>query len=657
MSVPLRVLFVEDSEDDCALLLRELNRGGYDSQPIRVETADAFRTALNDEEWDLVISDYSMPRFNGMQALAIHHEIAADVPFILVSGTVGEDIAVESIKAGASDYLMKGNLIRFVPAVNRAMREAAERRTHRRALVSLRESQGMLSLIYNATPDKLVLFSALPDDSYRITSTNRKFLDFVEQTLGPTGPATIPGRRLEEMADTVFACTPEATRSLRDRADQAMSEGRPQLFETFFTLPGRRLHAEITFTPVADADAGTRNLLWSCRDISSRKEAQERQQLLESQLQQSRKLEALGQLAGGIAHDFNNLLTGIIGYAELIKASGNARVPEHIEQVLHAANRAKDLVKQILAFSRRETPERKPIYFEPIVREAIQLIRASAPSGIRVEAFIASDLPPLVGDPTQLHQVVINLCTNAVQAMGDQGKLSLSLETVVVDSGFARNHPPLSEGEFIRLSVGDTGTGIESTAMEHLFEPFFTTKPTGSGTGLGLAVVHGVVRGHDGTISVDSRTGEGTMFQVYFPVSGSIPDSRVAERPDVPQGNGEAVLFVDDEAGIVSLATAVLEQIGYMPVSFTDPVKAFDAFQNEPDRFKAVITDLTMPKMTGTELAQALHRLRPNLPVILTSGYSGAIDGDQAARSGFAEILGKPFALRTLAEALQRALR
>ncbi len=659
MSDLLRVLFVEDCEDDVLLLVRELRRASFTPRVQRVDSAAVFREALQNEDWDIVISDYSLPQFNGLQALAIHQEIAADLPFILISGTVGEEIAVESIKSGANDYLMKENLIRFVPAVHRALREATERRTHRRAIVSLRESQSMLSLIYNSTSDNLVLFSVLPDASYRIASANRTFLEFARQSLGMANYPSLTGMRMEEMAATIFRCSPEAVKAMRDRCDAACQQSEAIVCETVFTFPIRRMHAELTLVPVAEPEAGARHLLWACRNITARREAEERQRTLESQLQQSRKLEALGQLAGGIAHDFNNLLTGILGYGELMKsdAKGDASTVGHVDQILAAAHRAKELVRQILAFSRREPPDRKPIYFEPIVREALQLIRASAPSGIALESFVMPDMPPVLGDTTQLHQVLINLCTNAIQAMGECGKLSLSLETVRVDATFARNHPPLSEGDYIRLSVSDTGPGISSTAMEHLFEPFFTTKPVGAGTGLGLAVVHGIVRSHEGTISVYSRVGEGTTFQVYFPVSGMLPDSRPPTDGHIPRGNGETILFVDDEAAIVKLASAVLEQIGYRPLSFTSPVDALAAFEGRPDQFAAVITDLTMPSMTGTELTKQIHQIRPEIPVVLTSGYSGAIDEARAARSGFVEILGKPFAMRVLAETLYRVLR
>ncbi|MCE9534276.1 MAG: response regulator [Planctomycetes bacterium] len=457
MSTPLRILFVEDSEDDVALLLRELRKGGFQPFSARVDSPQGFRQALQDEEWDIVISDYSMPVFNGLQALAIHVEHTPDVPFILISGTVGEDVAVESIKAGANDYLMKSNLIRFVPAVHRAMSESAERHKHRRALVSLRESQSMLSLIYNSTSDKLALFSVLPDDSYRIASANQTLLDFAKQALGTSGYPTLVGKRLEEMAESIFRCTPEAVASLRKKCDKAMRDRRPVSLETTFVMPDRRLHVELNLVPVSGNEANGENLLWACRDISARKEAEERQRSLESQLQQSRKLEALGQLAGGIAHDFNNLLTGILGYGELIQDSQDTHSPVHgqVDQILTAANRAKDLIRQILTFSRREVPDRKPVYLDPIVREALNLVKSTAPAGITFESFLAADLPPILGESTQLHQVLINLCTNAVQAMGERGKLSLSVETVHVDAAFARNHPPLREGEFIRLSVSD----------------------------------------------------------------------------------------------------------------------------------------------------------------------------------------------------------
>ncbi len=658
MSKPLRILFVEDSQDDVALLLRELRQGGYAPSLARVESADAFRSALGNEEWDIVVSDYSMPQFNGLRALAIHLELAPELPFLLISGTVGEEIAIEAIKAGASDYLMKGNLMRFVPAVTRALREAADRRTHRRALASLRESQAMLSLIYNSTSDMLVLFSVLPDDSYRIVSTNQTFQEFVRQLQGTNAPPNLIGARLEEMAEAVLHCSPEAVAQLRKKCGAAVREGWPASYETVFDLPARRMYVELSLAPVRNPDAGSQHLLWACRDISARKEAEERQRNLEMQLQQARKIEALGQLAGGIAHDFNNLLTGILGYGELIKSNcmEDAVTQGQIDHILHAAYRAKDLVKQILAFSRREVPDRRPISFEPIVNEVLNLIRASAPPGIQVETFMSPEMPAVLGDATQLHQVAINLCTNAVQAMGEKGKLSVSLETVNVDAAFARNHPPLHEGEFIRLSVSDTGPGITSKAMEHLFEPFFTTKPPGAGTGLGLAVVHGIVRSHEGTISVYSKAGEGTTFQVYFPVSGILPDSKPSSGGDMPHGHGELILFVDDEEGIVALATAVLEQLGYRPLSFTHADEALNHFSNDPHAFAAVITDLTMPHMSGAELAQAIHELRPEVPIILTSGYSGAIDENRAVRSGFAEILGKPFAMRALAESLQRVL-
>jgi signal transduction histidine kinase len=656
MSIPLRILFVEDSEDDVTLLLRELRRGDYDPRMARVDSAEALRSALVNEEWDIVISDYAMPSFNGLHALAIHLQTAPELPFILISGTVGEQMAVESIKAGANDYLMKDNLLRFLPAVNRALREAAERRTHRRAVVSLRESQTMLSLIYNSTSDMLALFSVLPDDSYRIASANQSIQEFARQSLD--GASSLIGKRLEEMSASMFHLAPDSIATLRQHCDAAMREGRPISYEAVFDLPTRRMHVELNLVPVSNPESGGQHLLWACRDISSRKEAEERQRSLETQLQQSKKLEALGQLAGGIAHDFNNLLTGILGYGELIKAkcAHDLGTLGQIEQILHASHRAKDLVRQILAFSRREPLDRKPIFVEPIVKEALNLIRASSPPGVHIESFLMPDMLPILGDPTQIHQVLINLCTNAVQAMGEHGRLSLSLETVNVDTAFARNHPPLHEGEFIRLSVSDTGAGLTSSAMEHLFEPFFTTKPPGSGTGLGLAVVHGIVRSHEGTISVYSRASEGTTFQVYFPVCGILPDSKPPSNAAIPRGNGEQILFVDDEAGIVALATTFLEQLGYRPLSFTHADEALENFAADPHAFAAVITDLTMPKMTGAELATSIHELRPDIPIILTSGYSGAIDEERAVRSGFTEILGKPFAFRTLAESLHRAL-
>jgi signal transduction histidine kinase/FixJ family two-component response regulator len=658
MSGSLRVLFVYNREDRLLPVVKELRNGGFTPSYQRVNTESGFRTALRDDKWDIVIAHDSVPQLGAAQALAIHEHLGAGAPFILVSESANTETAVESIKAGASDFLMEGNLLRLVPAVQRALLEAAARRANRCASAAQNESEAMLGLIYNSTLEKLVLFAALPDSQYRVASANRAFVEFARQTLGFSDAPDLSGKRLEEIAESIFRCSSSAAKSLRERCDAAFRNGQPMTFDMVFLLPTRKLHAELTLVPVASRDAFSPHLLFACRDITARKDTEDRQRMLEVQLQKSRRLEALGQLAGGIAHDFNNLLTGILGHGELIKADldANSTAHGHVSHIVGATLRARDLIRQILAFSRREAPDRKPVYVEPIVREALNLIRVTTPFGIAIETSLKPNLPAVLGDASQLHQVLVNLCTNAVQAMGEHGKMTINLEDVEVEAGFADEHPPLDAGAHILLTVSDTGAGISEEAMEHLFEPFFSTKPIGAGSGLGLAVVHGIVRNHQGAIDVSSRPDEGTTFQVYLPVSGVLPDSRASTFFNVPRGSGEMILYVDDEVGIVNLASAVLAQIGYQPRSFTCTTEALAAFQERPHDFAAVITDLTMPSMTGTELRKQIHAIRPEIPVILTSGYSAAIDEGRAARSGFVEILAKPFPMRTLAETLHRVL-
>ncbi len=656
MSTPLRILFVVDSTDEFALLDQLIRRAGHIPTVKRVDCPETLKNSLRNEEWDVVVSQFTLALFQRLEPLTIVQSIEPDLPFILIARNEDEDQIADIISDGVSDYVMMGNLVRFVPALLNAIHVAEERSKHRRGIVSLRESQSMLSLVYNNVTDRLVLFALLPDGSYRVVSVNRTALEFARKILGMPSYPNLAGKRMEELVETVLNFTPAEVMDLRERCNLAIRSGETHTFETSFHVGGRHLHIELSLIPVKSNESGTQHLLWVCRDITSRKEAEDRQRSLEVQLQQSRKLEALGQLAGGIAHDFNNLLTSILGYGELVKSatSGLVDVRNEVEGILSAANRAKDLVRQILSFSRSETPIRKRVHLEPMVRETLNLMKSSAPAGIAFECYIMPDLPAIMGDEKQLQQVLLNIATNAIQAMGERGRLSLSLEAVHVDKEFARNHPPLTAGEFIRLSVSDTGSGMTVNAMDHLFEPFFTTKPVGMGTGLGLAVVHGIVRAHQGTISVYSREGEGTTFQIYFPVgTSSTPTNQNA---DIPRGHGEQILFVDDEIGIMNLATTVLEQIGYKPVSLNSSIEALRVFQAEPDRFAAVITDLTMPGMTGTELAKQIHEIRPGIPIILTSGYSGAIDEGRASRSGFVKILGKPFPMRLLAETLENVL-
>ncbi|MGV8073169.1 MAG: PAS domain S-box protein [Syntrophobacteraceae bacterium] len=383
------------------------------------------------------------------------------------------------------------------------------------------------------------------------------------------------------------------------------------------------------------------------------------QRKLEVQLRQAQKMEALGTLAGGIAHDFNNILSAAMGYTELalMDAPKGSSQRARLQEVLKASKRAGDLVKQILAFSRQSEQKRQPIEISLIVKEALKLLRASLPATIAVR-FEIETKGLLMADPTQMHQVLMNLCTNASHAMQeDGGTLLVSLTDVDLDLEAVTSEPGMKPGPYVRLSVSDTGQGIEDSVKARIFDPFFTTKGPGEGTGMGLAVVHGIVKSHGGFIRVDSKPGQGTEFRMYFPRLKAVTAPERQDEEIIP-GGSERILFVDDEPALANLGKAALERLGYRVVGTTGSMEALEAFRNRPYEmpFDLVITDLTMPHMTGLQLAQELLHLQPELPVILCSGFSEAITPENAKHLGIRAFLMKPLVVKQLAEAVRKAL-
>ncbi|HEY7492641.1 MAG TPA: ATP-binding protein, partial [Candidatus Tectomicrobia bacterium] len=383
----------------------------------------------------------------------------------------------------------------------------------------------------------------------------------------------------------------------------------------------------------------------------------ERQRLAE-ELRQGQKMEAVGRLAGGVAHDFNNILAAIIGYTELATLNMPASSPawHQLQEVLRACQRAKALVQQILTFSRRTEQAHTPVQLSPLVKEALALLRASLPSTIEIRQHIAPNVGAVLADPNQLHQVIINLCANAEYAMRQAGGvLEVRLEAVDVDAILAAQHPTLCLGPHVRLTVRDTGQGMPPEVVQCIYDPFFTTKAAGEGTGIGLSVVHGIVVNHGGTITVESQVGEGTTFTIYLPRIAW--DMAVEGQADetIPHGQGR-LLFVDDEPALVRLGYSVLTQLGYDVAAYTSSPEALAAFQAAPQRFDLVITDYTMPQMTGDVLTCALRRLRPDIPIILETGFSHTIDAEQAAALGINAFLLKPWTVRELARTIAQVL-
>lgn len=380
---------------------------------------------------------------------------------------------------------------------------------------------------------------------------------------------------------------------------------------------------------------------------------------LQKQLLQSQKMEAIGTFAGGIAHDFNNIIFAIIGYTELALDSLplDSDTRKDLVQVLKASSRAGDMVRQILAFSRQGDQDRKPCDIGPLIKEGVKFLRASIPTTIEIELTIDSHLGSISANPTQIHQVLLNLCANAAHSMRDSGGvLTLNLKQVQLGADFCRCHELDSPGQYIRFEVTDTGHGIPANIMQRVFEPYFTTKAVDEGTGMGLAVVHGIVRGHGGTLTVKSTPGVGTTFEIFFPVleSQSLPEEK-SEGLETRSGT-ETILLVDDEQIIIEMESAILEHLGYKVVSTRSPQKAIEILEADPGSFDLVMTDLTMPKMTGIELVARIHRLQPDLPIILCTGYGHKLTEPQIKESGVAAVICKPIRKKDLAKTVRMAL-
>jgi signal transduction histidine kinase len=397
-------------------------------------------------------------------------------------------------------------------------------------------------------------------------------------------------------------------------------------------------------------------IVMNFRDIDERKQAEAERARLEQRLRQAEKMEAVGRLAGGIAHDFNNLLGGILGYAELLTEHAPADSPlkRYADNVLTGASRASGLVDQILSYSRSQRGKRVPVDLAAVVAETLELVRGSLPPAISLEADLSAPMY-VVGDETQLHQVTMNLCTNALHAMGAGGKLRVTLQSEDVAGERALSHSTLSAGQYVRLSIEDSGSGMDAATMERIFEPFFTTREVGKGTGLGLSLVYGIVTDSGGAIDVASAPGQGSRFAIFLPRVDTPATSRDRSAIPLPRGAGERVLVVDDEEALVAVTAEVLRHIGYEPVGCTDAGAALAAFAD--GAIDAVIADEVMPGMTGTQLAQALRRRRADLPFVLVSGYTGPMLVERALAVGVTEVLKKPVQSRDLADALARVLR
>ena len=462
----------------------------------------------------------------------------------------------------------------------------------------------------------------------------------------------------EELLGNIHRILPQTSQDVLKRELVAIAEdGRFEIECVNLTLKGNERHLLIKSSIPPGFEDSWEKVFISVYDLTERIEAEKEKKALGRQLRQAQKMEAVGTLAGGIAHDFNNILSAVIGFTEMAMedAAQDAFLHHNMEQVLQAGLRAKHLVQQILTFSRQSEHEMRPVQLGRIIQEACDLLRASLPTTIEIEADIRTDAF-IMGDPTQMHQVLMNLCTNAGHAMRDRGgRLTIMLREAAAEEMREKRLPGMTAEAYLALTVADTGHGIPGNILDRIFDPFFTTKEHTEGTGMGLSVAHGIVKSHRGSIDVESRTGEGTLFRIYLP--RIVTEAREENRAAAPLPEGtERVLFVDDEAMLVDMTRQILQRLGYQVTACTSSVEALAYCRNDPHAFDLVITDMTMPHMTGKELAQELLQLNPVLPIILCTGFSETITEDAAKRIGIQAFILKPIVMADLAKTMRRVL-
>lgn len=540
-----------------------------------------------------------------------------------------------------------------------------------------RDSQGReilceVRLLRLPDPERVLVRGSVLDVTERkqMESALKESMALLRATLSaaPVGIARVHNRILLEVSDT-FArmmgyrreeLIGQETRVLYFSDEEHQSASRAYLSldqqdaamgETHLMTKDRRI-LDVAFNAVwLDASHRDAGVVFAFIDITERNQ-------LQNQLRRSQKLEAIGTLAGGIAHDFNNILTAILGFTALAESmvEDDAALRNCLSHIGRAAQRAAELVTQILTFSRSSSPTQVPLQLREVADEVVKLLRATLPSTIELKLQLPTQLPTVLGNASQLHQVVMNLGTNAAQAMrGQSGTLSITLSARDIDESQARLLD-IPAGSYVCLNVTDTGSGMDAITLERAFEPFFTTKTKGEGTGLGLAVVHGIIRSHHGAIRLSSQVGRGTSAEIFLPVCAAEAVLTDGIADTVLRGDGEHILFVDDEEQLVLLGVQMLRNLGYQVEGESDVLRALARIENDPGHFNLVVTDQTMPGLTGIEFAAHIHAIRPELPVVLTSGYSSALTTEQLQKSSVRELLSKPYSVGDLATVIRRHL-
>jgi two-component system, cell cycle sensor histidine kinase and response regulator CckA len=641
MQPAVRILMVEDSEDDAFLLLRELAGGEFEITHTRVDNLVALREALQTGDWDLLLSDFSLPTCSALDVLAVLRGSGRDVPCIVVSGSIGEEAAVEALRLGARDFVIKDRLARLLPAISRELREADERRKRRVAEQALLETRERMRFALEAVGVG-TWESALVTG--RIT-----WSDALARLHG-VPPGQFDGT-VTAFLDRVHPDDRERVHDFLTRSGPGERDGR---LEYRVMWPDGSLHwiGAIGRT-FHDGEGKPLRAAGVSIDITV-------QRHLEEQFRQAQKMESVGQLAGGIAHDFNNLLTVVTGYCEMLgeRLQDDPAGTEDLEEIRRAAERAAALTGQLLAFSRKQILDPQVVSLNNIVAGLHPMLCRLIEESVRIDVRAADDLAPVYVDPGQMEQVLLNLAVNARDAMPNGGVLTIETANILLNESYADLQLDVPSGAYVRLSVSDTGTGIPPEIQPHLFEPFFTTKPAGQGTGLGLATVYGIVKQSQGHIWFDTAPDKGTTFTVYLPVAENPPSpSSAARRPATTDLAGtETVLIVEDDSRLQALDVRILRRYGYNVLVASDGIEAQRVCKEHRGAINLVLMDVVMPGPSGRLTADWILQQRPETKIIYMSGYTDDAIAHHGVLDAGMNFLQKPFTPEILARKVRDAL-
>jgi two-component system cell cycle sensor histidine kinase/response regulator CckA len=645
MKETLHIVMIEDVPSDALLVEESLRAAGFVFKTVRVTTRNGFLDEIGNRPPDIILSDYTLPQFDGMEALRLAKERHPAVPFIMVTGTIDEETAVECIKSGADDYVLKNHLGRLPNSVHSALGKRRALREKQEAEKALRESEIRYRRLFESAREGVLLLDA---ETRLVTDVN----PYMAGLMGVM-PISLHGKTLLEIGLIPDRKSYDALMHQIDSSGAAGFDG---------TLAAGQNGTKVAIEMNCHAyDMQDRRLIQcNVRDMTERRQSEEEKETMRAQLFQAQKMEAIGNLAGGVAHDFNNLMTAIQVSADvgMMKVDESNLLFMDLKEIRYAALRASSLIRQLLLFSRKHPMEFTFLSINGIVENLIKMLHRLIGEDIQIKTELDAKLWTVRADASNMEQVVMNLSLNARDAMPKGGTLTIRTENVLLKQDAAKTMPESRPGKFVCLSILDTGVGMDYNIIQRIFEPFFTTKGPGRGTGLGLSVVYGIVKQHDGWIHVISKPGKGSAFKLYLPAFSEEAEDKTEQKVQLEtlRGKGQLILLVEDEEKVRESARTALEKCGYRVLPVRDVKEALETFRKEQGRFDLVFSDVVLSDGTGIELAEELLALKPDVKILLSSGYTDQKSQWPIIREKGYRFLQKPYTLADLLKSIQAAV-